>query len=202
MNAAHHTRLQRLLDTHGGETVAGGEADASELYIAPTLLRLADADVPVMQEEIFGPILPVIVRPLDAALAFVRAKDKPLALYVFSSSQATIDRVLADTSSGGVCVNDVCMHYANPHLPFGGVSGSGMGAYHGRWGFDALSHRKAVFQMPTWADPSVRYPPYSARAQRAIAWFVLTRFPTITKARVAGVGAVLALLWFLLKRCL
>jgi aldehyde dehydrogenase (NAD+) len=114
-----------------------------------------------MHEEIFGPILPLIaVDDLDAAIEFVNARDKPLALYVFAEDDAVVDRVLEQTTSGGVCVNATLFHIAVPGLPFGGVGESGTGAYHGRASFDTFSHAKSVLAKPTSIDPSIAYPPY------------------------------------------
>lgn len=160
INERHHGRLRRLLDS--GELVVGGQSDAAARYIAPTILRKVAPDSPVMADEIFGPILPVIAVPdLDAAIAFVNARPKPLALYVFSKNDATVEKILTDTSSGGACVNDAVVHLAVPELPFGGVGHSGMGAYHGRTGFDTFTHRKSVLDRATYVDPALRYPPYS-----------------------------------------
>lgn len=162
VNDKHHQRLSKLLE---GETVAvGGEHDRSTRYIAPTILKDVDPDSPVMSEEIFGPILPVLAVPhVDAAIRFVNERDKPLALYVFSSDKRVQTRVLERTSSGGAAVNHVWLHLAVPELPFGGVGQSGMGAYHGRHGFETFSHRKSVLRKPTQVDPDLLYPPYTER---------------------------------------
>jgi aldehyde dehydrogenase (NAD+) len=155
----HHARLSKLLSS--GKVVAGGEVDARDKYIAPTLLADVKPDAPVMQEEIFGPILPILpVASLEAAIDFVRRREKPLALYVFSRDKRKAERVLDQTSSGGACINDCAMQLAPPGLPFGGVGASGMGAYHGKAGFDALSHQKSVLDRATQIDPPLRYPPY------------------------------------------
>jgi aldehyde dehydrogenase (NAD+) len=115
-----------------------------------------------MHEEIFGPLLPVLgVASVDEAIEHVNERPKPLALYVFSGSSATAERVLAETSSGGACVNHTLLHQATTGLPFGGVGASGMGAYHGRAGFDAYSHYKSVLTKPTRPDLRFIYPPYS-----------------------------------------
>jgi aldehyde dehydrogenase (NAD+) len=115
-----------------------------------------------MTEEIFGPILPVVTYDsLDEAIAIITGRSKPLALYVFSSDAAAVERVLAETSAGGVCVNNVVVHVGSPELPFGGVGDSGMGRYHGRAGFDAMSNPKAVLRSPTRPDLPVLYPPYA-----------------------------------------
>ena len=126
-------------------------------------------DSPVMTEEIFGPILPVLpVTDIDEAIRFVNERDRPLALYVFSEDDGVVDRVLASTSSGGVTVNGTLLHVAVPDLPFGGVGPSGMGAYHGRAGFDTFSHGKSVLERTTRLDPPVTYPPYSSWKQRLL----------------------------------
>lgn len=170
INERHVDRLAGLLQ--GGVTVAaGGRYDRSERYFAPTVLTGVTPSSPVMQDEIFGPVLPVMtVGSLDEAIAYVNDHDKPLALYVFTKDSKASDRVLAETSSGGACVNATLLHGANHNLPFGGVGPSGMGAYHGHWGFEALSHRKAVTERPTRSDPKVAYPPYS----RLKEWLVRT----------------------------
>jgi len=156
----HHRRLVAMLKGDV-EVVIGGDADEEERYLAPTILRKVSPDSAVMQEEVFGPILPVLsVSDMDEAIAFVNQREKPLALYVFTSSDAVAERVLERTSSGGACVNHVIWQIANPHLPFGGVGESGMGSYHGRQGFETFSHRKAVLSKTTRFDPKMLYPPY------------------------------------------
>jgi aldehyde dehydrogenase (NAD+) len=155
---AHLDRLAKLLES--GQVVVGGRVDRNDRYVAPTLLRNVSPDSPVMQEEIFGPILPVLSVPsMEAAIAFVNARPKPLALYLFTRSQAVEDAVLSRTSAGGACVNAVLWHLGNPALPFGGVGESGTGAYHGRHGFEAFSHRKGVVKRSTRADFKLAYPP-------------------------------------------
>lgn len=162
--------VQRLTAFFGdGEVVVGGRADPADRYVAPTVLRGVDPDAPVMREEIFGPVLPVVaVDDLDAAIDFVNARPKPLALYVFSRDPARARHVLAHTRSGGACVNDTVSHLADPGLPFGGVGASGMGAYHGRHGFECFSHRKGVLDRATWVDLQLRYPPISTGALRLV----------------------------------
>lgn len=160
VNDRNFERLAKLLGD--GEVVCGGQGDASERYIAPTILRGVSPDAPVMQEEIFGPILPVLTVPsMDAAIAFVNDRPSPLALYVFSNDSATQHEVIDRTSSGNVCVNDVLMHMIVPELPFGGVGESGMGHYHGRWSFDTFTHKKGVLSRSTHLDLPQRYPPYT-----------------------------------------
>lgn len=154
----HHQRLVSLMK--GGRAVIGGQHDEATKYIAPTVLVDVDLSSPLMQEEIFGPLLPVIdVKDMNEAIEFVRARPKPLALYAFTGSKETAERILTRTSSGGAMVNDLLLHIASG-LPFGGVGQSGMGAYHGKASFDAFSHWKSVVKKPFFMDLKVRYPPY------------------------------------------
>jgi aldehyde dehydrogenase (NAD+) len=158
VNQAHFERLVNYL--RDGKVVHGGRHDAKDLFIAPTILADVSPDAAVMQEEIFGPVLPVLeFDKLDDALAGLRGKPTPLALYVFTRDRATEARVLAGARSGGVCVNDVGSHMIGTGLPFGGLGESGMGAYHGRAGFEAFSHQRAVLRRATWLDLPFRYPP-------------------------------------------
>lgn len=143
-----------------GRVVAGGRLVSEERFIEPTLLADVDADSPVMQEEIFGPVLPMIpFDSTDEAIRFITSREKPLALYYFGP-QAEGWRVVRRTSAGGSCINDTIMHIANENIPFGGVGNSGMGSYHGRLSFDAFSHRRSVVVTPTWLDLPFRYMPY------------------------------------------
>lgn len=174
VNRRHFDRLSGLMQSHRGEVVVGGDTDASQLYIAPTVFRNVAVDSPIMREEIFGPLLPVVVvSSVEKAIEFVNDRAQPLALYVFTNSSAVSDKVLAQTTSGGACVNDTIMHVSNPNLPFGGVGPSGLGAYHGKFGFDTFSHAKAVLSAPTWSDPALRYPPYSDKALNIVSWIAL-----------------------------
>ena len=162
VNDHHHARLEALLGD--GEAFMGGQSDASDRYIAPTILRDVGLDSPVMREEIFGPILPVIdVDSTTEAISFMNARPHPLALYVFSESEQTSQQVLRATSSGGACINDVVSHAGVPDLPFGGVGPSGMGAYHGQFGFENFSHLRSVVRRSTAVDVKVRYAPYKGR---------------------------------------
>jgi aldehyde dehydrogenase (NAD+) len=168
VNARHHRRLMTLLPG-SGEVVTGGEADEPERYLAPTILRNVSPDAPVMADEIFGPILPVLrVHSIDEAIAFVNARPKPLALYLFTQDGEVQRQVLDRTSSGGVLVNHISLHVGVPSLPFGGVGASGMGAYHGRASFETFSHRKSVLVKPTWLDPRLVYPPYTETKKKWI----------------------------------
>jgi acyl-CoA reductase-like NAD-dependent aldehyde dehydrogenase len=141
--------------------VTGGELDPGDRYIAPTLVENVALDGPLMQEEIFGPILPIIPYDrFDEAIAIVNQRPKPLALYLFSNDKEKQARIVRETSSGGVCLNDTIMHVGVAELPFGGVGPSGIGAYHGKASFDTFSHRKSVLKKSFWLDLDLRYPPY------------------------------------------
>ncbi|MEU6814359.1 aldehyde dehydrogenase family protein [Streptomyces sp. NPDC046860] len=147
VNERHFDRLSGLLDS--GRVAVGGASDRTDKYIAPTVLADVAPDAPVMREEIFGPILPIVTVPdLDAAVDFINDRDKPLALYVFTDSDATRDRIAAETSSGGLGHGLPLAHLTVSDLPFGGVGESGMGSYHGRYSLDTFSHRKAVLSKP------------------------------------------------------
>jgi acyl-CoA reductase-like NAD-dependent aldehyde dehydrogenase len=158
----HFDRLSQLL--RGGEIIIGGEADAGDRYIAPTVIdRVAWTDE-IMQEEIFGPILPVIeYGDLEEAISAINERPKPLSLYFFSRNRGNQERVLRETSSGGVCINDTIIHLATRTLPFGGVGESGMGSYHGKASFDTFSHRKSVLRRSFLFDLKLRYPPYGEK---------------------------------------
>jgi aldehyde dehydrogenase (NAD+) len=165
INERHHARLIGLLP--GGNVVTGGETDASERYIAPTILKDVREDDAIMQEEIFGPILPVLsVSNTDSAIEVVNRHPKPLALYVFSRDEEAQERLLARTSAGATTFNHVWLHLGVPELPFGGVGESGMGAYRGRHSFETFSHRRAVLKKWNLPDPPIVYPPYSAAKLR------------------------------------
>jgi aldehyde dehydrogenase (NAD+) len=154
-----------LIESTTGSVMAGGGFDRSSLTIEPTVILDPAPDDAVMGEEIFGPILPVItIESTSAAVDFVNRKPKPLALYVFTASRRLARSLVDEIPSGGAVVNHVAMHCLVPQLPFGGVGASGMGAYHGRWGFETLSHRRAVLAKTTWPDPMLVYPPYTDRA--------------------------------------
>jgi len=167
INDRHHARLARLLD--GADVATGGEADASERYIAPTILKNVKEDDEVMKEEIFGPILPVISVPsVHAAVAFINRQPKPLALYCFSTNKEAQDAVIEGTSAGGTTINHVWLHVGVPTLPFGGVGESGMGAYHGRHSFETFSHQRGVLKKSTLKDPPLMFPPYAPWKQRLL----------------------------------
>jgi aldehyde dehydrogenase (NAD+) len=170
VNDRHLARLSRLLDdVDPARIVTGGQFDAGDRYLAPTIVRNASWDEAMMADEIFGPILPVIaVADVDEAIEVVNAHPKPLAVYVFTSRPGVADRVVERTSSGGVCVNGTVLQIATPGLPFGGVGSSGMGAYHGQYGFETFSHLKGVLDRATWFDPWFTYPPYDGLKSRIL----------------------------------
>ena len=161
VNERHFERLTGLLDGAGTVT-HGGSHDAEQRYIAPTVITDVDPDSPIMQEEIFGPLLPVITYDqLDEAISFVNERDKPLALYAFTDEASEADRLVQATTAGGVTINHTLLNLAVPEFPFGGVGASGMGAYHGQYGFDQFSHLKPVLNRRSSPDPSLAYPPYT-----------------------------------------
>ncbi|MCS6813378.1 MAG: aldehyde dehydrogenase family protein, partial [Cyanobacteria bacterium] len=162
VNDRQFDRLIRLLE--GQPILVGGQTDRATRYIAPTILSPVDWDAPIMQDEIFGPLLPVLTyRDIHDAIAAINARPKPLALYLFTRNQALQTLVLSATSSGGVCLNDVFLQAAIWELPFGGVGNSGTGAYHGKHSFETFSHLKAVLKKPFWIDLDWRYPPYASK---------------------------------------
>ncbi|MBO5216915.1 MAG: aldehyde dehydrogenase [Alistipes sp.] len=166
-SSRHYVRLvndrafERVAGYMGcGEVLYGGEVDAAERFIEPTLLGVEGWESPVMQEEIFGPVLPVLCfDDVEDVVREMRQREKPLALYYFGKPKRG-EKVIGRTTSGGACINDTIMHIANENLPFGGVGNSGMGAYHGRLSFDAFSHRRAVVVSPRKFDIPFRYMPY------------------------------------------
>lgn len=167
VNERQFDRLAGLIGATAGRVVSGGRCDRAALRIEPTVIVDPPLDDPVMSDEIFGPILPVIaVDSADEAVALVNSRPKPLALYVFTDSAPRARDLVDRMPSGGAVINHIAMHCLVPQLPFGGVGASGMGAYHGRWGFEALSHRRAVLAKPAKPDPGLLYPPYSERAMK------------------------------------
>ncbi len=161
VNQRHHQRLSKLLGS--GQAVTRIDADESDRYLSPTVLRDVAVDSPAMVDEIFGPILPVLsYREREEAVRFVNDRPKPLALYVFTENESFADDILARTSSGGATVNHVWLHLGVPGLPFGGVGESGVGSYHGKHSFDTFSHRRGVLRKPLKLDPPIMYPPYDS----------------------------------------
>lgn len=147
-----------------GTVLFGGRADAATRYIEPTIITDVAPDAPLLNEEIFGPLLPVLTyRTFDEAKTQILRHADPLAFYVFTKSDATAQRWIRELPFGGGCINNASWHLTNPSLPFGGRGNSGMGGYHGRFSFETFSHRKAVMQTPTWFDPALKYPPFKGK---------------------------------------
>ncbi|HYH97779.1 aldehyde dehydrogenase family protein, partial [Hyalangium sp.] len=167
---AAFSRVCGMLDrtvSGGGRLVAGGVVDAASRYIAPTVLADVTPGAAVMEEEIFGPLLPVLrYEQLETVVETIRGGGKPLAMYIFSQDEAQIEQLLRQTSAGGTVVNNVVLHFANPSLPFGGVGPSGLGAYHGEVGFRELSHARAVLRQGRASLAHFFFPPYTGKAQQ------------------------------------
>ncbi|MGB3201945.1 MAG: aldehyde dehydrogenase [Nodosilinea sp.] len=164
VNDSQFDRLVGLLSQ--GTILAGGDHDRGDRYIAPTLIDGIGWDAPIMQEEIFGPILPILTyRDLGDAIAQLNQQPKPLALYLFSRDRQVQTRMLAQTTAGSVCINDVIVQITVWDMPFGGVGNSGMGRYHGQYSFETFSHLKSVFKKPFWLDMDWRYPPYESKVK-------------------------------------
>jgi len=162
INARQYLRLQSYLQQ--GKIVHGGRTDEPDLFIEPTILEDVSLDASVMNDEMFGPVLPVITFNDQAeALAIINRHPNPLAFYVFTSSHKKENEWLEKVSFGGGCINNASWHLTNHHLPFGGRGFSGSGNYHGRYSFETFSHKKAVMKTPTWFDPSVKYPPFKGK---------------------------------------
>ena len=159
INRHHFNRLVALLE--GNRILFGGQNDPEDLYIAPTLIEDPGWEHPIMRQEIFGPILPLLTFDhLAEVISLLNSLPKPLALYVFSNQPQNSQKVIQNVSFGAGCINDTIVHFANTHLPFGGVGNSGMGNYHGQASFEAFSHRKGIFKKSFTYEPPLRYPPY------------------------------------------
>lgn len=163
INPKQFARISRFIK--GADVAVGGTVNRKERYIEPTILDNVSLNDEIMNEEIFGPILPVLTyKRLDDAIAIVKSKPKPLALYLFTKNKEQEQKVNQEVSFGGGCVNDVIFHVANPNLPFGGVGYSGMGSYHGEHSFKTFSHMKSIVKKPFYLDMFLRYPPYTEGA--------------------------------------
>ncbi len=159
INDKQFDRLQKHLSE--GKLLAGGKNIKADLYIEPTLLEITNSDDRIMQEEIFGPILPIIsFTEMKDAVAIIKKNPNPLAMYIFTSSSGKEDAWLQAVPFGGGCINNASLHLTNHRLPFGGRGASGTGNYHGKFSFDTFSHKKAILKTPTWLDPAIKYPPY------------------------------------------
>ena len=164
VNDKHFNRLNDLLNIHEPEIIMGGETRREERFIAPTLLDIVTTDSAIMQEEIFGPLLPILTYgELDEAFDIIKFRPKPLSLYLFSEDENVTDRVLNELSFGSGAINDTVMQLANPNLPFGGVGQSGMGHYHGRYSFDTFSHDKSYVFKSTRLESGLMFPPYKGK---------------------------------------
>jgi coniferyl-aldehyde dehydrogenase len=176
INARHYTRLNGLVEDarrKGARTIEVGVFAPQERRFAPTIILGATPEMAVMQEEIFGPVLPIIsYKSVNEAIAVVNARPRPLALYLFSDDREVIDRVLARTTSGNVTINDTLIHYAIDDLPFGGVGASGMGAYHGEEGYRSLSHAKGVFQQARWNFAGVARAPFGRMTDLVLSYLL------------------------------
>ena len=163
INQSQFTRLNNLLKQakNNCQVIHGGDSNEKEKRISPTLIKIDNRNDPLMKEELFGPLLPILpIKNLEQAIAELKFLPKPLALYLFGGGDKDQERILSKTSSGGVCFNDVVLQAGIPELPFGGVGMSGMGKYHGKAGFDNFTHYKSVLKRPFWLDLNFRYPPY------------------------------------------
>jgi aldehyde dehydrogenase (NAD+) len=162
INAKNWSRLVGMLESD--KVIFGGKYDSETNYLAPTLIDENNLDSLIMQDEIFGPLLPIVTYNNESEIDTIIAKyEKPLALYVFSERNNFCDTIISKHSFGGGCINDTMVHFSNNKLPFGGVGHSGIGAYHGQLSFDIFSHHKAVVKKATWIDLPLRYAPYKGK---------------------------------------
>lgn len=171
INDSNFERLKRMLIPE--KIVFGGETDSNNRYVQPTIMTDVSLEDEVMQEEIFGPILPIITyETLDEAINIVNRFPKPLACYVFTQKNSEKSRIQNEISFGGGAINETVMHITNPNLPFGGVGPSGIGNYHGEAGFKAFTHYKSIMDKPTWFDPFVRYSPHTSFRYKIMRWLM------------------------------
>lgn len=162
INERHFERLSGYLDN--GTIITGGQTKEEEKYIAPTIIDNITWDDPLMQEEIFGPLLPVVeFENLDEVIETVNQHPKPLSLYFFSQNKKKQEMIIKEIRFGGGCINDTVAHFINHYLPFGGIGDSGLGSYHGKASFDTFSHKKGMLKKSTWLDIPLRYPPYGGK---------------------------------------
>lgn len=170
INTRNFDRLVKLLEE--GNIRMGGQYDRNTCYIAPTLIDTISPEAPVMQEEIFGPILPVFTwKKPDEALAVINRHPNPLSFYIFTGSREKEQFWISQVQFGSGCVNNTALQFTNHHLPFGGVGQSGIGRYHGQHSFDVFTHFKAVMKTPAWFDPALKYPPLKGKL-RLLKWFI------------------------------
>jgi len=170
INEKQFNRIAAYLSS--GTTVYGGRTDKQKLYIEPTVLTGVSLDAPVMNDEIFGPVLPVIpFRTMEEAKAIIDRHPNPLSFYIYTSSSRKEKEWLEAIPAGGSCVNNSSWHLTNHNLPFGGRGFSGTGSYHGKYSFETFSHKKAVMKTPTWFDPNIKYPPFKGKL-RLFKWVI------------------------------
>ena len=171
INTKNFERLQKLIDQD--KICFGGSISKENRFIGPTVLKNVSFDDDIMQDEIFGPILPILAfTNLDAAISKVKERPKPLACYIYSKNRNIISKILHEVSFGGGAVNDSVMHLSNSNLPFGGVGLSGIGSYHGKFGFDTFSHFKSILDKPLWFEANIKYPPYTKNKLKLLKWLL------------------------------
>lgn len=171
INMSHFDRLSKLINYNN--VCFGGVVNREERFISPTILKNISFDDDIMKDEIFGPILPVIAfTNLDDVVKKVKQRSKPLSCYIYSKNRKIINKLLEEISFGGGAINDSIMHLSNSNLPFGGVGLSGMGAYHGKYGFDTFSHKKSILDKPFWLEPNIKYAPYTENKLKLIKWLL------------------------------
>jgi aldehyde dehydrogenase (NAD+) len=172
INQKHFDRVSGYIDSavsRGASVVFGGRTDKESRFIEPTVLSNVSLESEVMTEEIFGPILPILpYENLDDVVSFINKRHRPLALYVFSSNKKNQDKLMSETCSGSFLVNDCVINHANPHLPFGGINNSGIGSYHGKFGFDELSHHKAILKSTSLSPFKLMLPPYTPFVKKLV----------------------------------
>ena len=172
VNQAHFERVRGYLEDAkrlGATVEIGGETEKDRLFISPTVLSGVSLDSQIMKEEIFGPLMPIITyKNLDEALGFIKEREKPLALYLFSYNRVAQKRMTEETSSGALLFNDCLIHHTNPNLPFGGINNSGLGSYHGKYGFDSFSHEKAILKSSSWSPFKLMLPPYTKKKRSLV----------------------------------
>lgn len=169
INTNNYDRLSKLIDPD--KIYCGGNTNKDNRFISPTILQNISFDDEIMKDEIFGPILPVIsFSNLDETIKMVKDRPKPLSCYIYSKNKKTIDKLLKEISFGGGAINDSLMHITNDNLPFGGVGHSGIGSYHGKYGFNAFSHYKSILDKPFWLETPLKYSPYSIKKLKMLKW--------------------------------
>ena len=162
INNKHFNRIKTIIEKDKSGIIFGGNTNEKDKYIEPTLIDVKSRDSASMQEEIFGPVLPIMTyKNLDTVISDITSHPKPLALYIFTNNNAVEKKLLNEISSGNVTINDTIMHVSNPYLPFGGVGNSGMGNYHGEYSFITFSHQKGVLKKSSFLNNTISYPPFT-----------------------------------------